>query len=182
MSTAKGDAPQWEPTWKDYAVSALGGICFVGQVVLCFTSYNRLNSSRVLYLGWTVLAVALLMGMSARRALEEQVSTSKKKRKRDANVVVASGAYGVVRHPTYLSFTLVILSLILISQHWLSAILGLPWMIYLYLSMLSEEHVNIEQFGDVYHQYMHQVPRVNLITGAMRYWRRRRERMEKNSA
>jgi len=182
MSAKMGDAPQWEPTWKDYAVSALGGICFVGQVVLCFTAYNRLNSDRVLYLGWTVLAVALLMGMSARRTLEEHVGTSEEKHKRNANLVVASGTYGIVRHPTYLSFTLVIVSLVLISQHWLSAILGLPWMIYLYLSMLSEEHTNLEQFGDAYRQYMQQVPRLNLITGTIRYWWRRKKRLENNAA
>jgi protein-S-isoprenylcysteine O-methyltransferase Ste14 len=178
----KGDQPQWESTWQAYVVSAAGGLCFVGQIVLCFTSYNRLNLDRVLYLGWTVLAVALLIGMSARRALEEQVDTSERENLLGTQAVVERGMYGVVRHPIYLSFLLVILSLILISQHWLSAILGLPWMAYLYLSMLGEEQINIESFGDAYRQYMRDVPRANLVLGAIRHWRRRRARADQKPA
>ncbi len=176
MSADKGNPFQWEPTWKDYVVSAAGGICFVGQVVLCFTSYNRLNSSQALYLGWTVLAVALLIGSSSRRALEQGDGTSKAETWFDVRVLADSGIHGVVRHPIYLSFMMVLLSLILISQHWLSAVLGLPWMVYLYLSMLWEEQAYIGKLGGAYLQYMRKVPRVNFVLGAIRHWQRRRQR------
>lgn len=167
------DRAQWEPTWKDYVVSGAGGLCFIGQVALCIIAYNRLGLNRVLYLGWTLFAVALVIGMSSRRALEEQAGTSKGERRSEIKVIVDQGTYGIVRHPIYLSFMLVILSLILISQHWLSAILGLPWTLYLYLSMLGEERANLERFGDAYRRYMQQVPRINLLAGAIRHWRRR---------
>ena len=182
MGPDKNAQSEWESSWKALVVSAVGGLCFVGQIVLCFTSYNRLNLDRALYLGWTVLAVALLIGMTARRAVEEQGGTSEGESWLEAQAVVDSGMYGVVRHPIYLSFMLVILSLILISQHWLSVVLGLPWMVYLYLSMLGEEQINIERFGDAYRQYTREVPRVNLVLGAIRRWRRRRERADEKAA
>jgi protein-S-isoprenylcysteine O-methyltransferase Ste14 len=129
---------------------------------------------RVLYLGWTILAVALLIGMSSRRTFEEHAGASEEESGLQTQKIVASGMYGVVRHPIYLSFTLVILALMLISQHWLSPILGLPWMVYLYLSMLGEEQANIQRFGDAYRRYMQEVPRVNFIVGAIRHLQRRR--------
>ena len=178
MGADTGERPEWESSWKDYVVSAAGGLCFLGQILLCFTAYNWLNLDRVLYLGWTVLAAALLMGMSARRASEEQTGSADEE-SWPGTPHVESGIYGVVRHPIYLSFTLVILALILISQHWLSAILGLPWMAYLYLSMLGEEHVNVARFGDRYREYMKEVPRVNFVVGGIRHWRRLRARADK---
>jgi len=167
------DRPDSQPSWGEYVISALGGLCFLGQVVLCFTSYNRLNLDRVLYLGWTVLAAALLMGMSARRTFEEHGGSAE-----GANwpgtSLAASGMYGVVRHPIYLSFALVILALMLISQHWLSVLLGLPWMAYLYLSMLGQERINLQRYGEAYRAYMAEVPRLNVVLGGLRHWRRQR--------
>jgi protein-S-isoprenylcysteine O-methyltransferase Ste14 len=178
MGNNTGDQQDWQPSWRDYVVSALGGLCFLGQVVLCFTSYNRFNLDRVLYLGWTVLAAALLMGMSARRTFEEH-GGSEEGARWPGTSLADSGIYGVVRHPIYMSFTLVILALMLISQHWLSVVLGLPWMAYLYLSMLGEERINVQRFGDAYRAYMEQVPRLNFVLGAIRHWRRQRARAAK---
>ena len=116
--------------------------------------------------------------VSARRVSEEQGGSAEGE-SWPGTPLVDSGIYGVVRHPIYLSFTLVILALMLISQHWLSAILGLPWMVYLYLSMLGEEHVNVARFGDGYRGYMKEVPRVNFVVGGIRHWRRLRARAGK---
>ena len=89
-------------------------------------------------------------------------------------VVVDSGVYAVVRHPMYLSFMLLILALMLISQHWLSVIFGLPIMVFHYLGMQAEEQSNIEKFGDEYKQYTERVPRVNFVAGIIRLLRCRK--------
>ena len=91
-------------------------------------------------------------------------------------VVVDSGVYAVVRHPMYLSFTLLVLALMLISQHWLSIILGIPVMVFLYLGMRVEEQSSIKKFGDDYISYMDRVPRMNFLAGVIRLLQRR-ERM-----
>jgi protein-S-isoprenylcysteine O-methyltransferase Ste14 len=74
----------------------------------------------------------------------------------------------VVRHPMYLSFLLMSLSLVLLSQHWLNAVLGGIVMGLLYSDMCREEKNNLERFGDDYQRYMEQVPRMNLVAGTIR--------------
>jgi protein-S-isoprenylcysteine O-methyltransferase Ste14 len=90
------------------------------------------------------------------------------------SVVVDSGVYAVVRHPMYLSFMLLIVALMLISQHWLSVIFGLPIVVFLYLGMRVEEQSNIKKFGDDYTRYMDRVPRMNFLVGLVRLLRRKR--------
>ena len=74
----------------------------------------------------------------------------------------------------YLSFLLLILALMLISQHRLSVIFGLPIVVFLYLGMRVEEQSNIKKFGDDYMRYMNRVPRMNFLLGLMRLLQRRR--------
>ncbi|UCC88132.1 MAG: hypothetical protein JSV81_02200 [Anaerolineales bacterium] len=154
----------------------IGGISFLGQIILCVTAFNFSGLNRLLYLGWTLLAVALLIGMSARRTFQKVGSESEEDTRFESGVIVDSGRYGIVRHPIYLSFTGVIVALMLISQHWLSIIPGLPWIIYLYLSMISVECLQLDQFREAYQDYIAREPRVNLVLGGIRYWQRRRAR------
>lgn len=86
--------------------------------------------------------------------------------------VVATGIYGVVRHPMYFSFLLISLSLVFLYQHWLSAVLGTILMGLIYNDMCREERSSIERFGDDYHHYMEQVPRMNLMVGIIRLAKR----------
>jgi protein-S-isoprenylcysteine O-methyltransferase Ste14 len=74
----------------------------------------------------------------------------------------------------YLSFVLLVLAVMFISQHWLSVIFGLPIMVFLYLGMRVEEQSNIKKFGDDYIRYMDRVPRMNFLVGLVRLLRRKR--------
>ena len=67
-----------------------------------------------------------------------------------------------------------ILVLMLISQHWLSVIFGLPIVVFLYLAMRVEEQSSIKKFGDDYIRYMDRVPRMNFLLGIIRLLQRRR--------
>jgi len=67
-----------------------------------------------------------------------------------------------------------ILALILIAQHWLGPILGIPTIVFFYLSMPQEEQSNIQKFGDNYVAYMKTVLRMNLILGIIRVLRRQK--------
>jgi protein-S-isoprenylcysteine O-methyltransferase Ste14 len=163
---------EWKPTWKDVILSSVGGVSFIGQIVLCFLFYNWLDLDVLLYTGWTILAGDLLLGMMSRRAFEKEGRAPEGESWLATTAVVDSGIYAVVRHPIYLSFILLILVLILISQHWLSPILGVPWMVFLYYAMRREEQANIERFGDDYQRYMQKVPRINFLVGIIRLVRR----------
>jgi len=64
---------------------------------------------------------------------------------------------------------------ILISQHWLSAIIGIPIAVWLHTEYLPKEEKGLLiRFGDDYRRYMEKVPRLNPIVGLIRLLRERR--------
>ena len=82
--------------------------------------------------------------------------------------LVESGMYAFVRHPDFLGHILIIFALIIISQHWISLIVGIILIVLLCFAIIEEEKENIEKFGDVYRDYMKRVPRINLIAGIIK--------------
>ena len=85
------------------------------------------------------------------------------------------GLYGIVRHPQYLAGILLNLALILISQHWLVVLLGLPAMILMYIDIQKADKNEIEKFGDAYRDYMERVPQINFTLGIIRQLQNRRK-------
>lgn len=77
--------------------------------------------------------------------------------------LVNSGIYGMVRHPQYLGWALVSLSLVLIRQHYIIVTVGGICIILIYVSMIEEEKEMIIKFGEKYQEYMTKVPRWNLF-------------------
>jgi len=63
-------------------------------------------------------------------------------------VLVDSGVYAVVRYPQYPGFVLFVLSLVLMSQRWLSVISGVLGSVLYYADMLREEQRWVEKFID----------------------------------
>ncbi|MHC1579799.1 MAG: methyltransferase family protein [Candidatus Alkanophagales archaeon] len=88
--------------------------------------------------------------------------------------LVESGIYGFVRHPEFLGHILIISALVIISQHWVSLVVGATLIALLCLAMIEEEKRNIKKFGSAYRDYMRRVPRVNLIAGIARRIRGKR--------
>ncbi len=90
----------------------------------------------------------------------------------DTTVLVDSGTYGLVRHPQLLGCIMLMSASILISQHWLSAIIGISISAWSYSGTLKEEKGLRIKFGDDYNRYMQRVPRMNLLMGIVRRLRR----------
>ena len=95
---------------------------------------------------------------------------SSRSRKR-GQALAQNGPYAFVRHPEFLGHILIIFALIIISQHWISSIVGAILIVLLYLAMIEEEKRNVEKFGNAYRDYMRRVPRINLIAGIIRRMR-----------
>ena len=91
--------------------------------------------------------------------------------------LATSGPYAVVRHPQYLGGILAIfVATLLLYPHWLFAVLGVLGAIILYWSTGYEERRLIQQFGSEYQAYMQRVPRMDLILGIVRSFRRQKSR------
>ena len=93
-------------------------------------------------------------------------------------VLVESGMYAFVRHPEFLGHILIISALVIISQHWITLVVGAILIILLCVAMIEEEKRNIEKFGDAYRDYMKRVPRINLLIGIMRQIHSKKENKE----
>ena len=92
----------------------------------------------------------------------------KGKRFTDTTSLVDSGMYAIVRHPQYVSWMFLIFGLILISQHWLSGILGIVAIVLVYADTSREDKPLLLKFGDDYKNYMGRVPRANMLLGIYR--------------
>lgn len=160
------------PTPKETVIMFVEGLAFLAQLVLCILFYNYLALSWLCYLGWALLGVAMILGWRARVAFETKGEAPEGEGWLHTTAVVDSGIYGLVRHPMYLSFMLISLALVLLSQHWLNALLGALLVGLIYSDMDREEKSSLAKFGDAYREYMERVPRVNLVAGMVRRARR----------
>jgi len=127
------------------------------------------------YVGWFISAVALLFFFSPAIYYPRKGEPGEGKGTMDTTVLVDSGTYGIVRHPQILGGILLVSASILISQHWLAAIIGVPVSVWLYMETAKEEKGLMTKFGDDYKRYMQKVPRMNLLLGIARRLRRRNE-------
>lgn len=169
MSTRDVNRPQWKPTLGEMVLMSSEGVTYVAQFVLCIFCYNHLGLRWSLYLGWGLLALATVLAWRSRVDLQTKGGSSEGESWMRTRTVVATGVYGLVRHPMYLSFLWMSFSLILLSQHWLNAVLGAIFMGLLYNDMRREEQSNLAVFRDDYQRYMDRVPRVNLLAGLIRH-------------
>jgi len=131
--------------------------------------YNSANVTILLYAGQIILAfgiIFLLLSSRSRKGIKKDIGKE---------VLVESGMYAFVRHPEFLGHILIILALIIISQHWISLIIGAILIVMLCFAIMEEEKRNIEKFGKAYKDYMNRVPRINLIAGIIKQIHGKRE-------
>ena len=129
------DQSKWKPTVKEIILWSFLGILFIGQIVMCFLFYNGAGLYVVLYLGCSIFAFSMVLGWLSRIAFEKKGRAPEGESFIRTSVVVESSIYAIVRHPMYLSFILLIISLVMISQHWLSLIFSIPTIVYFYISI-----------------------------------------------
>ena len=120
------------------------------------------------YVGGAILVVGIILIILPRFVFRSKGKPEKEKDWIETTVVVDTGIYAVVRHPLYLGWLFMYVALILLSQHWLTVIIGIPGMVCVYLISRQEDQRLIEKFGDEYKDYMQKVPRMNLLVGIIR--------------
>ena len=162
---------------KDFVHVAAHILFFVLTVLLiifCFIFYNWAGFKALLYIGWIMLITGGVLFSMSHIFIHKRGEVPNGKKYCDTAVIVDYGIYAIVRHPIFLSFASMVVALIFISQHWLSAVIGTPIIMLLYIAMLEEEQYNIKKFGNDYKRYMKKVPRINFLLGIMRFIRRRK--------
>ena len=167
---------QSKPFASDKVLMWVYSILMSLPIILVFIFYNYYDLDLLVHVGWAIFAVGLILVFLAGHEFQKKGGVPKGKHLVHTTVLVDSGIYAVVRHPQYLSFILLAIGLILISQHWLSVVSGITGSVLFYIDVRKEEQSNIEKFGDEYKRYMQKVPRMNFFSGIIQLVRcRKRE-------
>ena len=155
-------------TKRDILLAVILTLAMVGQIVLAFILYSEKANTAIVNLGWVILWISAVFGWLPIFTFKKYGGVPKEKSYIQTTLLVERGVYAIVRHPQYLAGILMGLALPLISQHWLVGVLGLIVILVTYFNTFDEEQLNLEKFGETYHQYMHRVPRLNFLLGIYR--------------
>jgi protein-S-isoprenylcysteine O-methyltransferase Ste14 len=158
----------WPFVWTAWS------ILIVLQIILSFFLHNQAGLPILRHIGWIALAVSAVFGWLPIFAFRKAGRVPKGRSYIQTTVLVDSGVYAVVRHPQYLAGVLLSLALVLITQHWFIATIGVVAMVLNYLIGLKADQELIEKFGDDYKGYMQKVPRMNFLLGLTRLLQRRK--------
>lgn len=161
-----------ESQWKGYAASTAGSVILVAQ----FVSWPIVGIGRVTWLaatGVVLLLVGLALAAVATLQLRGRGATIKGGGFDETTQLVDTGLYAVVRHPQYLSWPVMSLALVLITQHLAVAIAGAASVVLLCVDLGKADSEGLDRFGDAYSDYMARVPGWNPIAGVWRLLRRR---------
>jgi len=161
---------QWT---KDRFLYYIAGVLLVLAYSLLWFLDTPAGVQLLRYIGGGILVVGLILIILPRFVFRSKGKPEKGKDWTETTIVVDTGIYAVVRHPLYLGWLLMYVALILLSQHWLTAIIGIPGIACVYLISGQEDQRLIEKFGDDYKHYMQKVPRMNLLVGIIQLVRRR---------
>ena len=88
-------------------------------------------------------------------------------------MVVDTGIYSIVRHPQYITFIFWAIAGMLLFQHWIVIILGIPVIPLTYIDLIKADKDGIKKFGNDYKEYMKRVPRVNFFLVIIRKFSKR---------
>jgi protein-S-isoprenylcysteine O-methyltransferase Ste14 len=158
----------------DHAPATFSSIFFISQIAFGIYLLSEVSQNEILaYFGvglyffsgivFGVLPVFELRKKGGVRKGQSYVHTTK---------LVDSGIYSIVRHPQYVIFIMWALAGILLFQHWVVILVGIPIIPLTYIDLAKADKDGIDKFGEDYKAYMKKVPRVNFLLGIIRRYRK----------
>ncbi|WP_455277334.1 methyltransferase family protein [[Eubacterium] cellulosolvens] len=139
-------------------------------VFIFYFNYGKIPSLKIIGAGLWIISI--IFGWFPIYALRTKGKVPKGKSYVRTTKLVDTGIYSIVRHPQFLAGMLWSLAFILISQHWLVLVLGIPVIIIFYLGGFDGDKSGVKKFGKKYEDYMKRVPRFNFILGIIRKLRK----------
>ena len=157
-------------SWIDTIPSLFSTLLFILQIIVGLYLLSAVTQIEVLaYLGVGLYIFSgLIFGMAPIVEFRKKGGVKKGGSYIHTTRIVDSGIYSIVRHPQYITFIMFAIAGMLLFQHWIVILLGLPILPLTYLDLIRADTVLIEKFGDEYKQYMNLVPRANFLVGIIR--------------
>jgi len=156
-----------------YLLPSVASVLTVAQIILAFFLRGP-GSEAVQWVGWICVWASAIFGVLPIITFRRKGGVPQGQSYMKTTVMVDSGIYAIVRHPQGGSAWLLInLGVMLIAWHWTSTVLGLVSMGLVYADTFKADQDCVEKFGDSYKRYVESVPRVNFVTGIIRWVRGR---------
>ena len=168
----------WFYNLNRYLFSSIASVLTIIQIVLAFILYEH-GMEELQSIGWICLWIAGLFGTLPVITFRRRGGVKKGESYIHTTILVDTGIYAIVRHPQNgTAWLLINLGVILIARHWSSLVLGLISMFFVYVDTFKADYYCIQKFGGQYEDYILRVPRVNFISGLIRYKRSNRNSLE----
>jgi protein-S-isoprenylcysteine O-methyltransferase Ste14 len=157
-------------SWRNHILAIVPSVLILSQIVMGLYLLSVVSQIEELaYVGVGLYVFSgLILGTLPIFELRRRGGVGNGQGYTHTTKVVDTGIYSIVRHPQYITFIMWAIAGMLLFQHWIVILLGLPIIPLTYMDLIREDKACIEKFGDDYIAYMHKVPRANFILGIVR--------------
>jgi protein-S-isoprenylcysteine O-methyltransferase Ste14 len=157
-------------SWINVTPSIFGSLLFILQIIVGLYLLSEVSQIEVLaYVGVGLYIFSgIVFGMIPIFEFRNKGEVKKGKSYIHTTKLVDTGIYSIVRHPQYVTFMLWAIAGMLLFQHWIVILLGIPVIPLTYIDLVQADKDAITKFGDDYKQYMNKVPRANFLLGIIR--------------
>ncbi len=157
-------------SWIEFLPVTLASILFISQIIIGIILLPGVDQIKALaYLGAATYALSgVIFGWLPVSEFRRRGGVKKGESYMQTTKLVDTGVYSIVRHPQYVTFILWAIAGMLLFQHWIIVLLGIPVIPLVYIDLIKADEDAIEKFGDEYRRYMERVPRANFLLGIIR--------------
>ena len=157
-------------SWKDHVPATCSSVLFISQIIIGVYLLQDLSQIEIVaYAGVGLYFFSgIVFGLLPVFEFRKKGGVKKEQSYIHTTKLVDTGIYSVVRHPQYITFIMFAISGMLLFQHWIVILLGVPVIPFTYVDLLKADEDAIQKFGDDYKVYMKKVPRANFILGIIR--------------
>ena len=165
-------------SWMDFVPVTLSSVLFIAQIIVGIYLLSDVSQIEILaYVGVGLYVFSgLVFGWLPVIEFRKKGRIRKGRSYIHTTKLVDTGTYSIVRHPQYVTFILWAIAGMLLFQHWIIIILGIPIIPLTYIDLVRADRDAIDKFGDEYKAYMKRVPRANFLLGIIRHLRHRKNR------
>ena len=153
--------------WINVIPSTLASLLLISQIISGIYLISNINQITILaYIGIGLYFFSgLIFGMFPVFEFRKKGRVKMGKSYIHTTKLVDSGIYSIVRHPQYITFILWAIAGMMLFQHWIVVIIGIPIIPLIYIDLINADKDGINKFGDDYKRYMQKVPRANFLLG-----------------
>lgn len=157
-------------SYADMAPVTITTVLFISQIVVGIYLLPGVSQNEILaYSGIALYAVSgIVFGFLPVLEFRRKGGVSEGESYIHTTKIVDTGVYSVVRHPQYVTFITWAIGGMLLFQHWIVVLLGIPIFPLTYIDLIKADRDLVEKFGRDYTDYAERVPRANFLLGMIR--------------